>query len=192
MSGALHNGAARQPSTGAASGTGTGSTEAAKAKPVTPEAKKLCNRLLVAVREDVAAHERVLALLQQQEATITRPSDPLFRDATEALELELERLPFRKGQRDRTLKDLGRAFGVEPSALTLGSIAERLGAAGAPLVIERSRLRDAIVEVQKVNRRVAALIRMHRDVTREILNSVLGDGSGSRALDGGTLIDAEV
>ncbi len=160
--------------------------------PVSAESRKLSNRLLVAVREDVAAHGRVLRLLQQQEQAVTRPSDPAFLEATEALELELERLPFRKGQRDRTLKELGRVFGVEPSALTLGSVAERLGDAGAPLAVERDRLRDAILEVQKVNRRVAALIRMHRDVTRDILNSVLGDGTGSAPLDGGTLIDAEV
>lgn len=159
---------------------------------VSADSRRLCNRLLAAVREDVAAHERVLKLLQQQEQAVTRPSDPEFLRATEALELELERLPFRKGQRDRTLKDLGRAFGVEPSALTLGSIAERLGSAGAPLALERTRLRDVILEVQKVNRRVAALIRMHRDVTREILNAVLGGADGSAPLDGGTLIDAEV
>ena len=159
---------------------------------MSPEVRRLCNRLLVSVREDVAAHERVLALLEQQEATITRPSDSQFSEATDALEQELERLPFRKGQRDRTLKQLGVAFGVEPSALTLGSIAERLGAAGAPLAIERVRLREAISKVQKVNRRVAALIRMHREVTREILDVVLGDGSGQTPLEGGTLIDAEV
>lgn len=156
------------------------------------EVRKLGNRLLVAVREDVAAHQRVLVLLQRQEATVTRPADPPFREATEALEQELERLPFRKGQRDRTLKEMGRAFGVEASALTLGSVAERLGDAGRPLELERLRLREAILDVQSVNRRVAALIRMHRDVTREILYSVLGDGSGTSPLDGGTLIDAEV
>lgn len=161
-------------------------------RPLSADVRKLCNRLLVAVREDVLAHERILKLLQNQEQTVTRPSDPIFLEATEALEHELERLPFRKGQRDRILKDLGAAFGVESSVLTLGSVADRLGKAGAPLALERTRLRDCVLEVQSVNRRVAAVIRMHRDVTREILNSVLGNGTGSVPLDGGTLIDAEV
>ena len=35
------------------------------------EAQKLCNRLLVAVREDVAAHQRVLALLEQQQQAVS-------------------------------------------------------------------------------------------------------------------------
>ena len=81
---------------------------------------------------------------------------------------------------------------MEPSALTLGSIVDRLGDAGAPLAQERERLRDVVLDVQRVNRRVAALIRMHREVTRDILNSVLGEGSGTLPFEGGTLIDAEV
>ena len=144
------------------------------------QARKLSNRLLVTIRDDVAAHDRVATRLRAQEASVVRPSDPVFREATSALESELERLPFRTNQRERIIRDLGKEFAIEPSTLTLRSIAER------------ERLRTSVKEVQRLNRRVAALIRMHRDVTREILNSVLGDGSGRNLLDGGTLIDAEV
>lgn len=155
--------------------------------------RRITNRLLVSVREDVAAHVRVKELLGAQETTVTRPSDPAFRDATEALEKELERLPFRSAQRDRHLKDLGAALGVQATTLTLASAAERLGSElGAPLLIERQRLIEVVDEVSQANRRVAALIRVHREVTREILNVVLGDGSGSEVREGGTLIDAEV
>ena len=186
MSGALHDGPARQ----AAADSGAQDT-AVRSTP-SLEIRKLGNRLLVAVREDVAAQCRMLRLLEQQEATITRPSSPEFRAATDALEQELERIPFRKGQRDQAFKNLGRAFGVDFKALTLGSIAERLGSACGPLEVERILLREAILEVQKVNRRVAALIRMHREITRDVLNAVLGDGSGKTPFEGGTLIDAEV
>ena len=158
----------------------------------TGQARKLSNRLLVAIRDDVAAHDRVGALLRAQEASVVRPADPAFRSATESLESELERLPFRTSQRDRIIRDLGAEFGIEPSTLTLRSIAERLGSGGQPLLIEGARLRASVKEVQRLNRRVAALVRMHREVTREILNTVLGDGSGREILDGGTLIDAEV
>ncbi|MFT6107180.1 MAG: hypothetical protein ACJA2W_000083 [Planctomycetota bacterium] len=156
------------------------------------QARKLSNRLLVTIRDDVAAHDRVATRLRAQEASVVRPSDPVFREATSALESELERLPFRTNQRERIIRDLGKEFAIEPSTLTLRSIAERLGPAGRPLLAEGERLRTSVKEVQRLNRRVAALIRMHRDVTREILNSVLGDGSGRNLLDGGTLIDAEV
>ena len=159
---------------------------------ISPQLQKLSNRLLVAIREDVAAHQRVATLLSQQERAVVRPGDTEFREATEKIEQELERLPFRKLQRDRVLRDLGASFGISPSLLTLSSVAERLGAAGKPLLNERDRLRVVIAEVQRLNRRVAALVRMHREVTREILNAVLGDGSGREILDGGTLIDAEV
>lgn len=159
---------------------------------VSMQVQKLSNRLLVAIREDVAAHARVVEILRAQETTIVRPADPEFRAATEALEGELERLPFRKAQRDRIFRDLSQAFGVQPSALTVRSVAERLGPTGAPLLAEAQRLRETVQEVQRLNRRVAALVRMHREVTAEILNSVLGDGSGRAPLDGGTLIDAQV
>ncbi|QDV09972.1 FlgN protein [Planctomycetes bacterium Poly30] len=155
-------------------------------------AQKLSNRLLVAVRDDVAAHGRVVEILRTQEASIVRPADAAFRQATESLEGELERIPFRKTQRDRIFRDLGVEFGIEPTALTIRSVAERLGAAGAPLLAEGERLREVATEVQRLNRRVAALVRMHREVTREILNTVLADGSGRAPLDGGTLIDAQV
>ncbi len=159
---------------------------------VNQQLQKLSNRLLVAIREDVAAHQRVAELLRCQEESVIRPADTEFREATESLEQELERLPFRKAQRDRILKDLGTAFGIAPSLLTLPSVAERLGPAGAALLNERDRLRVIVAEVQRLNRRVAALVRMHREVTREILNAVLGDDTGRELLDGGTLIDAEV
>jgi len=89
------------------------------------------------------------------------------------------------------LKGRGRRLGGEAVTLALRSAAERLGAAGQPLLVERERLVEVAERVQKANKRVAALVRLHREVTREILNTVLGDGSGAEPFDGGTLIDAE-
>ncbi|MEM8710372.1 MAG: hypothetical protein AAGG01_05430, partial [Planctomycetota bacterium] len=120
--------------------------------------RRITNRLIVSLREDVAAHRRVKDLLGIQEVSVTRPSSAEFREATEALERELERLPFRSAQRDRHLKDLGSALGVQATSLTLASAAERLGSElGELLLVERETLLRVVEEVSQANRRVAVV-----------------------------------
>lgn len=158
----------------------------------TAERDRFAGRLLVAVRDEVAAHERIRRLLDRQEASVTSPSSDEFRAATEALESELGRTPHRVAKRDRALRDLGGHFGVASSALTLGSLCERLGDGAEALRVERERLATAVVETQKRTRRVSALVRMHRAVTRELLQVILGTSETGDVHSGGTLIDAEV
>lgn len=149
------------------------------------------NRLLAAIREDVAAHGRIVELLEGQENAVASRMDGGFREATEALERELSRAPLRAERRTRAFGALADALGVSRGALTLTSAVERLGEAGDALARERDRLRDAAGEVKRRNLRVAALVRMHREVTRDLLQLVLGTEEAS-VHDGGTLIDAEV
>lgn len=168
------------------------------------EVKKHENRLLAAVREDIAAHERILEILAEQEASVRRPADERFQEATAALERELSRVPQRKIRRDRALKGLAEHFGVAASALTIGSIVERLreapgeglgeglGDDDSALARDRERLRELAIEVKRSNRRVATLVRIHRQVTRELIQVVLGPSDGSDVHAGGSLIDAEV
>jgi len=160
------------------------------------EVKKHENRLLAAVREDIAAHERILEILAEQEASVRRPADERFQEATAALERELSRVPQRKIRRDRVLKGLAEHFGVAASALTIGSVVERLserpGEGDSALARDRERLRELAIEVKRCNRRVATLVRLHRQVTRELIQVVLGPSDGSDVHAGGSLIDAEV
>lgn len=164
------------------------------------EVKKHENRLLAAVRDDIAAHERILAILAEQEASVRRPADERFQEATAALERELSRVPQRKIRRDRVLKGLAEHFGVAASALTIGSVVERLSEIpgekhceeGSALARDRERLRELAIEVKRCNRRVATLVRLHRQVTRELIQVVLGPSDGSDVHAGGSLIDAEV
>ncbi len=156
------------------------------------EVKKHENRLIAAVREDIAAHERILEILAEQEASVRRPADERFQEATAALERELSRVPQRKIRRDRVLKGLAEHFGVASTALTIGSIVERLGDENSALARDRERLRELAIEVKRCNRRVATLVRLHRQVTRELIQVVLGPSDGSDVHAGGSLIDAEV
>ena len=158
----------------------------------TLERQRYTGRLLAAVREEVAAHGRIAELLALQEAAVVAPGSDAFRAATEKLEGELARAPHRTAKREKTIADLGAHFGVAPGALTLTSLAERLGEAGGALAAERDRLQAAALETRRRTRRVNALVRMHREVTAELLQVVLGTDGEEDVRSGGTLIDAEV
>ena len=158
--------------------------------------EKLTGRLVAALREETVAHERIAELLIRQEESVRAPK--ALREATLALEAELARTPHRTGKRDRALDDLARHLGIARSAMTLGSLCERLATGGdaprdcaATLRVERERLRAAVQVTQKRTRRVNALVRMHREVAAELLSVVLGQQPGEDVHAGGTLIDAE-
>ncbi|MEE2939855.1 MAG: hypothetical protein VX460_05675 [Planctomycetota bacterium] len=150
------------------------------------------NRVVAIMREEVGAHRRLHELLGRQEASVTAPGSEEFRDATIALEAELARAPHRVSKRTQALADLAEALGVARGALPLGSAAERLGDDGAALALCREELSACTEETRARTLRVSALVRLHRDVTRELLQVVLGAPEGDDVLDGGTLIDAEV
>ena len=160
---------------------------------LTEGAKRQRGRLVAVVRDEIAAHERLDALLAKQEASVARPSSDAFREATLAIEAELARAPHRTQKRESALKAIGAALGVAGAALTLTSLAERFGG-GDALRDERDRLQSIALQTQARTRKVAALVRVHREVTRELLQSALGDEDEPRGdvLSGGTLIDAEV
>ena len=153
---------------------------------------RYAGRLLAAVREETAAHGRIVELLARQEEHVTRPGTEEFRSATEALEAELARVPHRAKKRRQIMKDLAGAFGVSSKAMTLGSAAERLGERGAPLAAARDELQAVALETRRRTLRVSALVRMHREVTRDLLQVVLGGDDNHDVTEGGTLIDAEV
>lgn len=150
------------------------------------------NRVVAVMREEIAAHGRLHELLGRQQASVTAPGSDEFREATVALEAELARAPHRVKKRTQALADLAGILGVAKGALTLSSAVERLGDDGAMLAQCRDELQACTEETRRRTLRVAALVRLHREVTRELLQVVLGAPEGDDVLDGGTLIDAEV
>ena len=65
------------------------------------------------------------------------------------------------------------------------------GPAGAPLEALRLELRQAVAGVIKRNRRLAALIGLHRRINTDICQLVLGCDNPEQVESGGALIDAE-
>ncbi|MGD2016501.1 MAG: flagellar export chaperone FlgN [Planctomycetota bacterium] len=150
------------------------------------------NRLVIAIREEVASHEKIVELLTVQEGSIRNPAGEAFQAATLELEVELKRSAGRTARRERALAELAAELGVAPGVATIGSMVERLGADGELLAAERTRLIEVGADVRRRNRRMATLVRLHRQVTRELIQVVLGPEDGGDVHEGGSLIDAEV
>ena len=86
------------------------------------------NRLVIAIREEVASHEKIVELLTVQEGSIRNPAGEAFQAATLELEVELKRSAGRTARRERALAELAAELGVAPGVATIGSMVERLGA----------------------------------------------------------------
>ena len=89
------------------------------------------NRLVIAIREEVASHEKIVELLTVHEGSIRNPAGEAFQAATLELEVELKRSAGRTARRERALAELAAELGVAPGVATIGSMVERLGADGA-------------------------------------------------------------
>lgn len=142
-------------------------------------------------REERAAQEEAVLVLRDQERAV-RARDL---DALEAASRRLEELgrrgALRARRRDRRLADLARIWSVPASALTLGSVAERLGSDGAELAELRGALRQGAAELLRVTRRVGALVAAFRRVAGEVVELLLTDEDGTPLHAGGGLVDAE-
>ncbi len=153
----------------------------------------LLNHLEANAREELAAQERFLALLDEQEQAIIAGSSAAVADVTKRLEKESPSAARRSTTRARLVKAIAEAWQVPIGAMTLGSIAERAGRHGERLSVLRDELRNKANEVGRKNRRVASVARLHHQVIREVINTIFRDDEGGY-LDGeaaGTLIDAE-
>lgn len=141
--------------------------------------------------EELAAQHRTLAALERQEkAVLARDREALER-ATRAMAELLEERPRRSARREVLLAELAAAWGVAKRSLTLRSIAERHGAGARRLGELRTELRDGVAKVARRNRRLAALIGLHRRLGYEVLEGLFTGGHGHPLNERGTLVDAE-
>lgn len=153
----------------------------------------LINHLEANIREELAAQDRLLMLLEEQEQAIIAGLSEGVSIASKALDSESAGAARRTVSRKRLVKGISEAWHVPSGAMTLGSIAERAGERGKRLSELRSDLREKANEVARKNRRVASVARLHHQVIREVINTIFRDDEGGY-LDGeaaGTLIDAE-
>jgi hypothetical protein len=146
--------------------------------------QSLINRLEAYLQEELQARERSLVFLKQQEEAIA--------EATHALERELLSNVARSSRRDEVFQGLGRLWNVPASAMTLTSIAERMGVGSDRLRSLRDRLRNRTADVVRQNRRIAALTRVHRQLVQDVLGVLFQEEVEAQPLSAaGTLIDAE-
>ena len=153
----------------------------------------LINHLEANARDELAAQERFLVLLDGQEQAIVKANtEDATRFGTE-LENEASGASRRAVSRQRILKAISSVWNVPVSAMTLGSIAERAGNRGQRLAEIRKELRLKASEVIRKNRRVASVARMHQQVMREVIDMVFADENGGPLSENvpGNLIDAE-
>lgn len=150
----------------------------------------LLGRLEAWVQEEAGAQMRLLELLRRQRAALCASR----RDGVEKAALAVEATMAERDARDRRRDDLigafARHFDVDPAALTVGSIAERLGDNGVRLAQMRAQLRTKTIEVQREGRIVAVLVRQNRALLREVIECVVGTAEAGVSDDGARILDA--
>ena len=157
------------------------------------DVRSLVNHLEINTRDELAAQERMLDLLDEQERAIVAGRAEGLLETTRRIEEESNDSVRRAVSRNQILKNMAVSWKVPVEAMTLGSVAERAGDQGAKLSELRSALRKKTSEVIRKNRKIASVANMHRKVVREVIDTILFEG-GEKPGDSdtaGSLLDAE-
>jgi len=143
-------------------------------------------------RAEIVGQQKLAdCLMKQMEAVAEQaPADVVA--ATQSLDRELGTVAKRLALKQRILAGFEEHWGVPASTMSLVSIAERVGAEGAPLLELRKELRDASATVVGLNRKASALLALHRGLYREIIETLLADEHGNPLEQAGSLVDASV
>ncbi len=142
-------------------------------------------------REELDAQARTLELLEDQEQAALEHDLESVQATSAAMEALGSQGTARARRRDSLLAELAAVWNVPPSALTLASVSERLGAAGQALRALRTELRSTTAAVLRHARRVGLLLCAHRRIAGEVVELLLTDEQGRPLHGGGALVDAE-
>ena len=158
--------------------------------------QSLMNHLESCMRDHVGAQNRMITLLEEQERCVLEERPAAVELATQALSAELRTVPERTARRDKILARFALAWGVAAGSLTLSSVADRFGAGesggdSGKLRELRDELREATAKCMRLNRRVSALVRLHRRVMLDVIDSLLSDEENDPMRETGTLLSAE-
>jgi len=142
-------------------------------------------------QEELGTHLRLRQALVAHEESLVGTDSELIESTLEAVRAAgCDDLP-RSRRRAEWLRGLGQAWQVEPSTLTLRSVAERAGDGGARLDDLRAELDSVARQVVDSARRVSLLARQQRAVVGEILSVFTGVDPTSENDTRGTLIHVE-
>lgn len=150
----------------------------------------LLNHLEAWVRSEITQQEKLNELIDSQIDAIQTASSADFEQCTLAVDQALDAAPERHAQRDRILSGFEQLWGIPASAMTLRSIAARVGSEGARLLELREELRERSAAVLKQGRKAQALFNLHRSLFREVIETLLSDENGSPFDQEGALVDA--
>ena len=150
----------------------------------------LMRHLEAYVQEEIGAQGRTLALIDVQEAAVRSADHQAVAKSTRALEGELRGASERARRRGLLMEGFGRLWGVDPSALTLASLIERVGPDADRLQRQRAELRELSGKVARRARRIGLAARAHQRLANEIIEGLLS-AQGADVAGGGALVDAE-
>ncbi len=153
--------------------------------------RSIINRLEANLREEIEAKREALLVIKSQEEAVTKSDADAFDEAHGRSIVLIEAEARRAAKRTNLMGNLAREWQVADDALTLGSVAVRLAADGTRLCELRLELREVVALVIKRNRRLSALIGMHRRLNRDILTVVLGTEEGADPASIGSLVNAQ-
>jgi hypothetical protein len=150
------------------------------------------NRLEANLRDELTGQGELLELLRRQEKAVVARTAVELLEVTGLIESELSAAAARRLRREPILRRVAELMQLAPSSLTLRSIVERLGDEGQRLRALREELREAASRVVRQNRRVAAVVGLHRRLNQEVLELVLAEEDSNPFERTGALVDAEV
>lgn len=157
-----------------------------------PDLRALAQRLQAWLQEELGAVQRLRDLLLAEERAIRAADAAALADAARRVEEEMRGGAARERRRAELVRAFGRALEVDPRALSVTSIALRLGE-GTPeaegVLRLRAELRPVAADVARLGRRIASLARYHEGFFAELMGTLLGVEAG-RTTEGGALIDA--
>ena len=153
--------------------------------------QKLANQLEALLDEELSARGRTTAIINEQIETLREKDRVAFGECIQRMENELASNSERGQRRAQIVAALATQWGIAPTALTLSSIATRLGDAGKRIAEKRATLREVVASELWANRRLGVLMGAERRLVRDLLRSIYGEDV-EKALDGaGNLVDAQ-
>ncbi len=156
-----------------------------------PVPQALHNHIIAWIRNEIASQDIRLASLRELCESMSRRDPQVVEQILARVEKEDESSRARETKRKAIFEGLGKHWQVNPNVLTLRSIAERMGEAGADLMALRSELSEKVKKVNEASRMVSATAHMHRAVILDVLNVLFDGNAGDPLEEQGRLLDAE-
>ena len=153
--------------------------------------QSLINHLENNLRIEIEAKRRALLQIEAQEKAIAANDPSAFQKAVEEARSSCVADERNAKRRTQLLTDLATHWQLPVGVMTLGGVARRMGDSGRGLELLRAELRNVLAEVVKRNRRLSALIGMHRRINADIMRLILGCDSHADVNSGGFLVNAE-